>query len=70
METLKYLFFMSSHTFPAICYGIISNIAKRLPVSEYNKLLEARMRLKKQFEVDSIHIFKFLSKIRHDICLS
>ncbi|XP_050464305.1 fatty-acid amide hydrolase 2-A [Cataglyphis hispanica] len=50
METLKYLFFMSSHTFPAICYGIIKNISEQLPVSEYNKLLETRMRLKKQFE--------------------
>lgn len=50
IETLKYFFFMSSHTFPAICYGIIKNICERLPVSKYNKLLETRMRLKKQFE--------------------
>lgn len=49
-ETLKYLFFMSSHTFPAIMYGIIKNICDLLPDSKYNKLLEKRMQLKKQFE--------------------
>lgn len=63
VETLKYLFFMSPHTFPAICYGIAKNICDLLSVSRYNKLLEMRMQLRKQFEVDSIHIFKYLSKI-------
>lgn len=60
METLKYFFFMSPHTFPAICYGIIKNITEQLPLSKYNELLETKIRLKKQFEVDSIHIFKKL----------
>ncbi|CAL1686660.1 unnamed protein product [Lasius platythorax] len=50
VETLKYLFFMSPHTFPAICYGIAKNICDLLSVSRYNKLLEMRMQLRRQFE--------------------
>lgn len=49
-ETLKYLFFMSPHTFPAIAYEITKNISDLLPASKYNKVLEKRMQLKKQFE--------------------
>jgi len=50
METLKYLFCMSSHTFPVICYGIIKNIVKILPASTHKKMMAIRMRLIKQFK--------------------
>lgn len=50
VETLKYIFFMSPHTFPAICFGIMKNISEQLSLSKYNKLLEMRMRLKQQFK--------------------
>lgn len=50
VETLKYIFFMSPHTYHAICFGIIKNICDRLPLSKYNKLLEMRIRLKQQFK--------------------
>lgn len=56
---------MSPHTFPAICYGITKNIAERLPLSKYNELLETRIQLKKQFEVNSIHIFKLQVKLKY-----
>ncbi|XP_018402299.1 PREDICTED: fatty-acid amide hydrolase 2-A [Cyphomyrmex costatus] len=51
METLKYIFFMSQHTFPAICFGLCNNIAKSLfPVSTHNEMMELRTRLRMQFE--------------------
>lgn len=49
-ETLKFLSFMSLHTFPIIAYGIINNIGKKMPVSRYNEMMEIRTRLRKQFE--------------------
>jgi len=48
-ETLKYIFFMSSHTFPAICYGILKNISERLSDTNYEKMMEIRKQLKRQF---------------------
>ncbi|XP_077265328.1 fatty-acid amide hydrolase 2-A-like [Temnothorax americanus] len=49
-EALKFIFFMSSHTFPAICYGVGKSIVERTSASNYKKMMEIRMRLKKQFE--------------------
>lgn len=49
-EILKYIFFMSPHTFPAIFTGIFKNIAEKLSDSYYNEMMELRMRLRKQFE--------------------
>jgi len=59
-ETLKYIFFMSPHTFPLIAYGIIKSIVEKLPVSVYNEMMDLRTRLRKQFEVE-IYISHFLS---------
>ncbi|KAL0132901.1 hypothetical protein PUN28_000555 [Cardiocondyla obscurior] len=50
MEALKYILFMSSHTFPAVCYGILKSLGERLLVSKYNEMREIRIRLRKQFE--------------------
>ncbi|XP_025988777.2 fatty-acid amide hydrolase 2-A [Solenopsis invicta] len=49
-ETLKYLFCMSPHSFPAIFYGITKTIADSFPESTYKKMMALRTRLKKQFE--------------------
>ncbi|XP_011635134.1 fatty-acid amide hydrolase 2 isoform X2 [Pogonomyrmex barbatus] len=50
METLKYIFFMSSHTFPAICYGILTCIGEKISESSYTKMMDIRTQLKKQFK--------------------
>ncbi|KAL6256403.1 hypothetical protein P5V15_012516 [Pogonomyrmex californicus] len=50
METLKYIFFMSSHTFPAICYGILKCIGEKISESSYTKMMDIRTQLKKQFK--------------------
>lgn len=56
METLKYIFFMSSHTFPAIFYGILKEVnGKICSVSTYNEMMGIRTRLRKQFEVELIY---------------
>ncbi|XP_067211458.1 fatty-acid amide hydrolase 2 isoform X2 [Linepithema humile] len=49
-EFLKYIFFMSSHSYPAICYGIVSSLVQKLPRSSYNKMMEKRAQIKKQLE--------------------
>ncbi|XP_018300115.1 fatty-acid amide hydrolase 2-A isoform X1 [Mycetomoellerius zeteki] len=49
-EILKYIFFMSPHTFPIIFFGLFKNIVESLPVSIYDKMMKLRTRLKKQFE--------------------
>ncbi|XP_018357628.1 PREDICTED: fatty-acid amide hydrolase 2-A isoform X2 [Trachymyrmex cornetzi] len=50
MEILRYISFMSPHTFPAIFFGLIKNIVESFPVSIYNEMMELRTRLRKQFE--------------------
>ncbi|XP_012060687.1 PREDICTED: fatty-acid amide hydrolase 2-A [Atta cephalotes] len=51
MEILRYIFFMSPHTFPVIFFGLFKNIVESFPVSIYNEMIELRTRLRKQFEV-------------------
>ncbi|KYN33683.1 Fatty-acid amide hydrolase 2, partial [Trachymyrmex septentrionalis] len=50
MEILRYIFFMSPHTFPAILFGLFKNIVESFPVSIYNEMIELRTQLRKQFE--------------------
>ncbi|EGI66814.1 PREDICTED: fatty-acid amide hydrolase 2-A-like [Acromyrmex echinatior] len=50
MEILRYISFMSSHTFPAIFFGLFKNIVENFPVSTYNEMIELRTRLRKQLE--------------------
>lgn len=51
LETLKYISFQSSYTYPALLYGLLKNIGERFPRSYYNKMIEKKMQLKQQFEV-------------------
>ncbi|XP_032667905.1 fatty-acid amide hydrolase 2-B-like isoform X2 [Odontomachus brunneus] len=51
LETLKYIFFQSSYTYPALLYGLLKNIGERFPRSYYNTMIEKKMQLKQQFEM-------------------
>lgn len=65
METLKYICFMSPHTFPVILYGIIKNIFEKISIFNYNKMMDIRTRLIKQFEVSSVYIEHFFLFVCH-----
>lgn len=63
-EILKYIFFMSPHTFPIIFFGLFKNIVESLPVSIYDKMMKLRTRLKKQFEVECLQwVIKLLEPL-------
>ncbi|KAG5315646.1 FAAH2 hydrolase, partial [Pseudoatta argentina] len=64
MEILRYISFMSSHTFPAIFFGLLKNIVENFPVSIYNEMIELRTRLRKQFEVECLQwVIKLLEPL-------
>ncbi|RLU16012.1 hypothetical protein DMN91_011770 [Ooceraea biroi] len=49
-EILRYILFMSPHSFPVIYYGILKRIGEAIPRSTYNNMLEKQAQLKKQFK--------------------
>ncbi|EFN75789.1 Fatty-acid amide hydrolase 2 [Harpegnathos saltator] len=49
-EVLKYIFFLSSYTYPALLYGLLKSTGERFPRSYYNNMMEKKTQLKKQFE--------------------
>ncbi|XP_014477809.1 PREDICTED: fatty-acid amide hydrolase 2 isoform X2 [Dinoponera quadriceps] len=50
LEIIKYIFFLSPYTYPALFYGLMKNVGERFPLSYYNKMMEKKMRLRTQFE--------------------